>query len=109
MYDDLVPIEDGLKDWYMLQSRNLVKHETEKEESSQRFYSFGELTDSEFIAKYYEYRRDSVHFKTNFKPEDIKRAETIMEQLLADRAVQLGVDLETAKSVVATAIVKKTG
>lgn len=107
MYDDLVPIEDGLKDWYMLQSRNTVKHETEKEENSQRFYSFGELTDSEFIAKYYEYRRDSVHFKINFKPEDIKRAETIMEQLLADRAVQLGVDLETAKSVVATAIVKK--
>ena len=107
MYDDLVPIEDGLKDWYMLQSRNTVKHETEKEENSQRFYSFGELTDSEFIAKYYEYRCDSVHFNTNFKPEDIERSETIMEQLLADRAVQLGVDLETVKSVVATAIVKK--
>ena len=107
MYDDLVPIEDGLKDWYMLQSRNMVKHETEKEENSQRFYSFGELTDSEFIAKYYEYRRDSAHFKTNFKPEDIERAGNVMEQLLTDRAVLLGVDLETAKSVVATAIVKK--
>ena len=107
MYDDLVPIEDGLKDWYMLQSRNLVKHETEKAENSQRFYSFGELSDSEFIAKYYEYKHDSAHFKTDFKPVDIERAGNVMEQLLADRAVQLGVELETAKSVVATAIVKK--
>lgn len=108
MNDDLISIDEGLADWSMLQSRNIIgSKKFEDEKKPDRVYSFGEITDEEFIAKFYDYKQDSKHFKTDFKPEDETRASRIMEELIEERAKKLGVELDIAKSVVATAIVKK--
>ena len=92
----------------MLQSRNIVGSKENEQEKHERFYSFDKnLTDEKFIDKYFMYMNDSEFFNTDFKPEDKERAGTVMEKILEETASRLGVDLEIAKSVVATALVKK--
>lgn len=94
----------------MLQSRNIAGNESflTGEEKTKRYYRFDhDLTDEEFIAKFYQYKTDSMHFRTDFRPEDEARAGRIMEGLIEEKAKRLGVELDLAKSVVATAIVKK--
>ena len=109
MINDLVSIDEAMKDWSMLQSRNIAGSEKfEEEKKTERFYRFDPiLTDEEFIAMFYQYKTDSTNFKTDFKPEDETRAGRIMEGLIEEKAKKLGVELDLAKSVVATAIVKK--
>ncbi len=108
MNDDLISIDEGMEDWSMLQSRNIIGSKSFEEKKTERFYRFDpDLTDEDFLTKYYEYRQDRNHFKIDFKPEDETRAGRIMEELIEEKAKRLGIDLEIAKSVVATAIVKK--
>ena len=108
MNDDLISIDEGMEDWSMLQSRNIIGSKSFEEKKTERFYRFdSDLTDEDFLTKYYEYRQDRKHFKIDFKPEDETRAGRIMEELIEEKAKRLGIDLEIAKSVVATAIVKK--
>lgn len=108
MNDDLISIDEGMEDWSMLQSRNIIGSKSFEEKKTERFYRFdSDLTDEDFLSKYYEYRQDRNHFKIDFKPEDETRAGRIMEELIEEKAKRLGIDLEIAKSVVATAIVKK--
>lgn len=108
MNDDLISIDEGMEDWSMLQSSNIIGSKAFEEKKTERFYHFdSDLTDEDFLSQYYEYRQDRNHFKTDFKPEDETRAGRIMEELIEEKAKKLGIDLEIAKSVVATAIVNK--
>lgn len=108
MNDGLISIDEGMEDWSMLQSRNIIGSKSFEEKKTERFYRFdSDLTDEDFLTKYYEYRQDRNYFKIDFKPEDETRAGRIMEELIEEKAKKLGIDLEIAKSVVATAIVKK--
>lgn len=108
MNDDLISIDEGMEDWSMLQSRNIIGSKSFEEKKTERFYRFdSDLTDEDFLSQYFKYRQDRNHFKIDFKPEDETRAGRIMEELIEEKAKKLGIDLEIAKSVVATAIVKK--
>lgn len=108
MNDDLISIADGMEDWSMLQSRNIIGSKSFEEKKTERFYRFdSDLSDEDFLSKYFKYRQDRNHFKIDFKPEDENRAGRIMEELIEEKAKRLGIDLEIAKSVVAIAIVKK--
>ena len=109
MLNDLISIGEGMEDWSMLQSRNIIgSKKFEDEKKTERFYRFdSDMTDEDFLSQYFKYRQDRTHFKIDFKPEDETRAGRIMEELIEEKAKRLGIDLEIAKSVVATAIVKK--
>lgn len=108
MNDDLISIDEGMEDWSMLQSRNIIGSKSFEEKKTEKFYRFdSDMTDEDFLSQYFKYRHDRNHFKIDFKPEDETRAGKIMEELIEEKAKRLGIDLEIAKSVVATAIVKK--
>lgn len=108
MNDDLISIDEGMEDWSMLQSRNIIGSKSFEEKKTERFYRFdSDMTDEDFLSQYFKYRQDRTHFKIDFKSEDETRAGRIMEELIEEKAKRLGIDLEIAKSVVATAIVKK--
>ena len=101
MNDDLISIADGMEDWSMLQSRNIIGSKSFEEKKTERFYRFdSDLTDEAFLSQYFKYRQDQTHFKIDFKPEDETRAGRIMEELIEEKAKRLGIDLEIAKSVV---------
>ena len=56
MLNDLISIGEGMEDWSMLQSRNIIgSKKFEDEKKTDRVYSFGEMTDEEFIAKQLEH------------------------------------------------------
>ena len=117
MINDLVTFEDAMNDWALLQSRNIIgsgddpgREGEVPDKKHKRFYLFdGTEDDGAFMTRFYRYRNDSRQFDTEFKPEDLARAGEIMDRILAEKAERLGVDLEPARSVVATALAKKLG